>query len=391
MKLQKLDFNQYMNSGKIEFDASYQNACVKSITRLGLDWYHIDLRPDTWYRFNFRMKGCKGREIIFDFTCLDTPEPDYCEGRFRWRYNEGDVCPVISYDGKTWEKVNCITKVSENYATYRFKHTFIEDVAYVSHQSPYTYNDMIDWLETLTDNPLVEMESIGKTRTGVEQYALTITANKSARDTVYLIGREDADEPGGSFGMEGLMESLLNDKKYLLDNYVFKIVPMVGIDGVIAGATHSAGYGYSGYNWGHEKSPEEIENVKEYIRKNVADGYKIVLAGKLHGAACPAIDKGIDCYLTSDQKVLDLMNDGTAAYYNGNWQPGRWNSDSSFEIGLSPEPAPRNVGYFERFIMDEFSTANVFGTHVLEYLPHISVDGGKAVMSGIENFLNNRG
>ena len=391
MELNKIDFNKFINQSKITFDADYENACVKSVTRLGLDWYHIDLRPDTWYRFNFRMTGCKGREIIFDFTCLDTPDKRLSEGHFRWLYNEGYVHPVISYDGKNWEKVDNIEKVKENYGTYRFKHTFKEDTAYVSHQVPYTYSDMIDWIKTLENNPNVDVEIIGTTRNNIPQPALTVTDNRKSRDMVIIIAREDADETGGSFGLEGFVDYLLNEKKYLLDKYVFKIVPMVGIDGVVSGATHSAGYGYSGRNWNLEKSPAEIENAKEFIRKAVNDGYQIVLAGKLHGASCPKIDKGIDSFLISDKKVLDLLEAGLKEYYNRDWEPGNWDNegDLSFMYPCPSIPQPRPLGYFERFIMDEFKTNNVFGTHILEYLPEVSIDGGKAVMNAVANFLDN--
>ncbi len=98
-----------------------------------------------------------------------------------------------------------------------------------------------------------------------------------------LIGREDADECGGSFGVEGLVNYLLCEGKELLQKYVFKIIPMVGIDGVIAGVTHSAGYGYSGKNWHKKPAPDEIENAKNAIRKWVAIGGELVLAGKLRG------------------------------------------------------------------------------------------------------------
>lgn len=96
-----------------------------------------------------------------------------------------------------------------------------------------------------------ENGSLGVTRNGFAQPMLTVTDNASAKDLVVLIGREDADETTGSWGIEGMVRALLSPSlQDLRRRYIFKIVPMVGIDGVVAGAHHSAGYGYGGVRLG---------------------------------------------------------------------------------------------------------------------------------------------
>ncbi len=64
MELKAFDYEKYKNSGNITYDTDFEYATLESLTRLGKDWYSIKLRDNTWYRFCFRINGCKGREII---------------------------------------------------------------------------------------------------------------------------------------------------------------------------------------------------------------------------------------------------------------------------------------------------------------------------------------
>ena len=381
------DFNYavYKNEGNLQFDADFEYGTIGNLVKLGKDWYSIVLRENTWYRFYFRIHGCKGREIIFDFDCPYTSDADVRAGRMRWQFKEGFNRPYISYNGVDWERVGKIERVSTYFGKYRFSHFFTEDEAFISFNVPYTYTDLMNWLKKLDCNGNVTIDSIGRTRNGTLQPCISITNNRDSKEMVIIIGREDADEVGGSFAIEGLVDYLLNEDKSLLDRFVFKIIPMVGIDGVVAGATHSAGYGYSGFNWGKDISPREIENCKAAIRSWVNDGYEIKLAGKLHGASYPNVTVGFDDILACNPKVLEDLREGARQYY-GNWVPGGYNADLEWEHNIN-DIGIRNIGYFERFIMDEFGTDKVFGTHVLEQLPDETRAGGKALMHGIDIYL----
>lgn len=387
MELKAFDYESYKNSGNITYDTDFEYATVESLTRLGKDWYSIKLRDNTWYRFCFRIKGCKGKEIIFDFICPDTFYPETSGGKLRWEFKEGFNRPFVSYDGKRWEQVSDISRVPTYKGYYRFKHFFEEDTAYISFNVPYTYSDLMEWLLSLESLDNVKIESIGKTRNGIEEPAVTITDNPASDKLVVLIGREDADECGGSFGVEGLVDYLLNEGKELLSKYVFKIIPMVGIDGVVAGATHSAGYGYSGFNWHKEPSPKEIENAKNAIRGWVNNGGEIVLAGKLHGASYPNVSRGLDDILACNENLRSTFYREIKRYLGDSWNPGSYNINSEWHT-YSSELAVREKGYFERFIMDEFGTDHVFGTHILEGQPNEPREGGRALMHAIHVFLN---
>ncbi len=365
-----------IGNASLSFDADFENGSIDRVIRLGLDWYHIILRQDTWYRFFFRVKGCRDRELIFEFTCRNINNSNYDEGKGRWIKSGAIVKPLFSYDRKHWQSVDHIEKHFQDPGKYRFMHRFTEDEAYVSYHHPYTYSDMLEWLKLLQHEPCVTIDTLGKTRNGFPQPFLTIANTTSFGDMIVLIGREDADEITSSWGIEGMVRVLLApESQELLKRYTFKIVPMVGIDGVVAGAHHSAGYGYGGKRWHCEPAPREIENVKNGIRQWVAQGYRLKLAGKLHGQQCFTSNTGYDGVLTSSPILREAIKNGVDRYSNGLWSP------------TGPDLAIRPKGYFERFLLDEFGLSEVFGTHIHGDTPENARRGGEGLMHGIVMWL----
>lgn len=358
----------------IVIDGDFENGCLDRAVRLGENWYHLELRPDTWYWFHCRIRGCKGRDLILQTTCRDILSPGYNEGSGRWKCGNTLVKPVVSYDRKIWEPVAFIEKDRSLPGTYRFRHTFIEDEAYVCFGHPYTYSDMQEWLKTVEAHPLVERGSIGQSRNGVDQPLLTITRSPDSRQMVVLIAREDADEAPGSFAAEGAVRLLLDEGddmvKRFLDRFVVQFVPMVGVDGVIAGATHSAGYGYGGNRWHEEPSPDEIENVKRAARQWAGDGCQLALAGKLHAGMTLQPVHSIDM-LTCDSELRRVMSETADEY----WRP----RERDLEI--------RPQGYFERFMLDDFGLRTTFATHVQGTSPENVRRCGVGMMRAIMTYL----
>ena len=156
----------------------------------------------------------------------------------------------------------------------------------------------------------------------------------------------------GSTALEGLLDWLVSDDELavaFLQKYRVECIPMVCMDGVIAGTTHSAGYAYGGFKWHLEKSHKEIQNVKDFIKTLHENGDEFVLAGKLHGGmryeGFP-----ID-FLTSDPDIDQYMMNNTF----GEWKPMDLNGGS---LTIRPK------GYFERHMVDEYRCLKTFGVHV---------------------------
>ena len=373
----------------LAFDADFESGCMDRMVRLGLNWYHLMLRPDAYSFFYFRVRGCRGREIIFEFTRRETTSNARCPlaGR-RPSVMPASAAPCwpepaepkafVSYDGRTWNAVDHMEMDPRFPRSYRLVHKFSEDEAYVCYTHPYKHSDMLAWLETVKESPLVELDSIGKSRNGVSQPVLTITKDRSSRDLVVLIAREDCDEPLGSWGIEGVVRRLLSaESKEVLQRCTFKIVPMVCVDGVIAGATHSAGYGYGGGRWHEEPAPAEIENVKRAIREWVGQGYRLKLAGKLHsGSALTSIQckeaLAHNDTIASNQAVSDALRRYTDDYWLGNPTP----------LQIRP------IGFFERFMLDAFGLGNIFATHIQAATPENARRCGEGLMKNIGAWLS---
>ena len=373
----------------LAFDADFESGSMDRMLRMGANWYYLFLRPDEYAFFYFRVKGCKGREIIFEFErtekagggecpiCASKPSILPAPSAAPCSPEPAGPKPRVSYDGKTWDVVEHMEKDPRFPRRYRFVHTFREDVAYVCYTQPHTYSDMQAWLETVKENPLVKAETIGESRNGVAQPLLTITADAAAKDLVVLIAREDSDETLGSWGIEGLVQRLLApESRDVLKRHTFKIVPMVSVDGVLAGTTHSAGYGYGGGLWHLDPSPAEIENVKRAIREWVAQGYRLKLAGKLHGGS----------YLTSSQEpalkyqdtlvMTDALSDALSRYTDDYW------------VGRPNPLQIRPPGFFERFILDAFGIENIFATHIQAATPENARRCGEGLMKNIAAWLS---
>ena len=363
---------------KIVFDADLESGSMDRVVRLGVDWYQVMLRPNVTNYFYFRAKGCRGREIIFECRPRILPVFAKCPmaGKGVWPPDEppySGAFPLVSYDQKTWSKVDHCENTWDYERSYRFRHTFTEDVAYLCKTYPYTYSDVRSWLQSIEDNPCVKVGSVGRTRTGVIEPLLTITENPAARDLVVLIAREDCDENGGSLGIEGVVRRLLAPEcKAVRQRYVFQIVPMVSIDGVIAGARHSAGYSYGGCHWHEESSPAEIENVKRAIAEWVGQGYRLRLAGKLHAGS--VYGEGMlesQDVLASNPALMDALTQYRDEYWRGIHTP----------LAIRPK------GLFERFMLDAFKFGDTFATHIQAPTPENARRCGEGLMRNIELWL----
>ena len=69
--------------------------------------------------------------------------------------------------GRLWSKVDHCETNWQFPDSYRMRHTFSVDVAYLCKTHPYTHSDMCSCIESLRDNPSVKVGAIGKSRNGV--------------------------------------------------------------------------------------------------------------------------------------------------------------------------------------------------------------------------------
>lgn len=108
------------------------------------------------------------------------------------------------------------------------------------------------------------------------------------RKSVILTSRVHPGESNASFIMQGILDFLVSDDegaKYLRNNFVFKIVPMLNPDGVIMGnyRCNLAGFDLN-RQWmtPNSKQQPEIYAVKSMIKKTL-ESRDIILYCDIHG------------------------------------------------------------------------------------------------------------
>ena len=139
----------------------------------------------------------------------------------------------------------------------------------MAHGYPYTFTDMLRYLSELQSDPErkahVQRKTLCKTIAGKSCDMLTVTsfqsdpAEISKRKGVVISSRTHPADSGASFMMEGVIDYLTGptpQAKTLRDNFVFQIVPMVNIDGVINGSSRYNLLGFDLQNCWAEPSQE---------------------------------------------------------------------------------------------------------------------------------------
>jgi len=160
--------------------------------------------------------------------------------------------PVYSYDGKNWQYFEeqevqlvpgCDVAVPDTCRLIVNK-KFDAPTVWIARTFPYTTKDLSNFLTSVSPSPYVQIETLGYSPYLQKPLQLiTIEDNKvpspnSPRQTIWIHARTHAAETGPSFLLEGLIAAALADDSIgqaLRRQYIFKIVPMHNIDGVMLG------------------------------------------------------------------------------------------------------------------------------------------------------------
>ena len=187
--------------------------------------------------------------------------------------------------------------------TLSFDYTFEydNDEIYFANCIPFTYTDVMKELNEYTkyENnkyPFFHRKTLCTTLAGNDVDYITINnsnLNKfeeesSKKNGIVLFARQHPSETVGSWTIKGAIEFLMGDSdeaKYLRDNFIFKIIPMINVDGVIMGNTRTSLAGCDlNRRWSNpnEFLHPEIYSAKELIM-NFASNKKIECIVDFHG------------------------------------------------------------------------------------------------------------
>ena len=243
-----------------------------------LDFGSYSTDRELW--FNFKITGCKGREVTF-------LEATNAQPGFR----------VVRYKEPT-EPFATPYELTETHVKGVWKHKFREDTAYGSFAYP-APNAMVDhYIAQIKDNPYVEVRSLGQsTFFGLDMPLLLIT-DKSVPDkdkkVVYLTSREDSYEADGTLAILGAIKYLLSDDpmaQEIRKKCLYVVVPIFSRDGAKIGATNwplkndNSKFTYFPLIWkDNEEGIKEIELLKSFFEAWKKDGKVINAFHSLHCA-----------------------------------------------------------------------------------------------------------
>ena len=308
--------NSLNNSGSTNINNKINNNSNDS----NIEKYELFLHNDTnttgytqW--FFFRVSNvAKGKTLNLNIMNFLRKTTKYSNGIKIWVYSRKNA--EINNIGwhHTTEEVkyykNFLYKLNKGkkdyYYTLSFNYTFKyeKDEVFFANCIPFTYTDLNRDLNLYTKNEndkytFFHRKKLCSTILGNEVEFFTINNSSinsevslfnknNTKKGVVLFGRQHPSETVGSWTIKGVIDFLLGDTdeaNYLRKNFVFKIVPMINVDGVICGNTRTSLSGCDlNRRWTNPNIilHPEIFYAKEMI-KNFSHKYDIECIVDFHG------------------------------------------------------------------------------------------------------------
>ena len=211
----------------------------------------------------------------------------------------GYFLPFYSLDNVEWIQFPKAAVTRPTAASLQIVSQFPNQKIWFASYVPYHYTRLTKYLAKMSGHPSVTLRDIGRSPSGLPIPILTITDSTSIapKQRVILHARTHPGEVGGSYVIEGLVNYLLSDHplaKSLQQRLIFTIIPMVNVDGVIAGnnRTTPSGVNLEG-KWlsgrdldlDHQHVPSEILLLNRAFRALLATGVPVSMALNLHSSA----------------------------------------------------------------------------------------------------------
>ena len=309
---------------KINFNinSNLNNDLNNEMNKEEIEKYELFLHNDTntsgytqW--FFFRLSNIKkGKKINLRIMNCLRKKTKYSNGIKIWCYSRKKYDFFKTGWHHTTEDVkyykNFLYKLNKGkkdyYYTLSFNYTFQfdNDEVFFANCIPYTYTDLTRDLNYYTKNEndkyiFFNRKTLCSTILGNEVEYFTInnstniypnvlnnSDNNKLKNGIVLFGRQHPSETVGSWTIKGAIDFLLGDSdeaKYLRDNFIIKIIPMINVDGVICGNTRTSLSGCDlNRRWSNPNIllHPEIFFVKEMI-KEFCKNYQIDCIVDFHG------------------------------------------------------------------------------------------------------------
>ncbi|CAB3240917.1 unnamed protein product [Arctia plantaginis] len=261
---------QELNKGnnftsRLSFESRFESGNLRKVIQVGPREYELILMPDVnstkrhqWFYFEVRNMQ-QNRPYIFNIVNCEKSDSQFnfgmkpvmysvkeaVTGRPGWVRTGTDICYYRnSYHYANQKNHNkCYLTVTFN---IEFPHN--NDVVYIAYHFPFTYSMMMtriwQWSLQLPPGTYLRAEPLCYSLNNNEVPLLTISAEDTPtnpivdREIVFLSARVHPGESNASWVMDGTLACLLGSScaaAALRHKYVFKIVPMLNVEGVING------------------------------------------------------------------------------------------------------------------------------------------------------------
>ncbi|XP_045500122.1 cytosolic carboxypeptidase 1-like isoform X2 [Colias croceus] len=252
-------------SSRLSFESRFESGNLRKVIQTGPREYELILMPDVnstkrhqWFYFEVRNMQ-QGRPYIFNIVNCEKSDSQFnfgmkpvmysvkeaVLGRPGWVRAGSDICYYRnSYHYANQKSHNkCYLTVTFN---IEFPHT--NDVCYLAYHFPFTYSMMLTriwhWSTQMPVGSYLRVEPLCYSLNNNEVPLLTISAEDSPsnpivdREIIFLTARVHPGESNASWVMDGTLGCLLADAPpaaALRAKYVFKVVPMLNVEGVVNG------------------------------------------------------------------------------------------------------------------------------------------------------------
>ncbi|GBP39949.1 hypothetical protein EVAR_39177_1 [Eumeta japonica] len=249
---------------RLAFESRFESGNLRKAIQIGPREYELILMPDVnspkrhqWFYFEVRNMQ-QGRPYIFNIVNCEKSDSQFnfgmkpvlysvkeaIFGRPGWVRAGSDICYYRNSYHYARQKHN------KCYLTVTFNITFPHnnDVCYLAYHFPYTYSMLMTriWQLSLSlpAHTHLRVEPLCYSLNNNEVPLLTVTAEDAQinpiaeREVIFLTARVHPGESNASWVMDGTLCRLLADTPdaaELRSKYVFKIVPMLNVEGVING------------------------------------------------------------------------------------------------------------------------------------------------------------
>lgn len=249
----------------LSFESRFESGNLRKAIQVGPREYDLVLTPDVnsfhhsqWFYFEisnmdnvapytFNIINCEKSNSQFNYGMkpLVYSVRESTLGRPGWFRIGADIC----YYRNSYKVPGAVQKETFMTATFSIKFLHSLDVCYVAYTFPYTYTHLLSHTKKLLQNTdqsnvYFRVDNLCKSLNNNSVPVFTITApdvkeNRLAdREIIFLTSRIHPGEANSSWVIDGTVSFLLEHSvvaNKLRRQYVFKIVPMLNVEGVING------------------------------------------------------------------------------------------------------------------------------------------------------------